>query len=332
VEPANAPTRAAASQGEAAARATPIDGVVTYHLNPYASGVVRFNELLAETLGVPFVGLRDARVAQFERPLLSFKVGEMDEADRNLLAEQLERPDWLFDVYLHDWSGLPLEVRLVERAQRVWCGNHEIEDQVSSTRPDLETVWTPGLLMDRRAFQPVEISVFSFGMAHKIQTDQFRRLRALLEASERSYALYVSSATHETKSIGDAQALYDEMSEIFPRNLYFMGNLSDVAVYNHLGRATFFASFFPSGVRANNTSISGAMEQGAVVITNLDEYSPPHLRHMENLIDIGRCTSLPFDPLVLKRISLRAMEAGRERSWDALAARMAVDDREGPAQ
>jgi hypothetical protein len=137
--------------------------------------------------------------------------------------------------------------------------------------------------------------------------------------------MYVSSATHETKSIRDAQSIYDEMNEIFPDRLYFLGNLSDVAVYNQLQNATFFASFFPSGARANNTSIAGAMDQGAVVITNLDEHSPSHLIHMVNVVDIERCEELPSDPVILKRISLKAMEAARARDWNALSARLTRD-------
>ena len=69
------------------------------------------------------------------------------------------------------------------------------------------------------------------------------------------------------------------MHESFP-SLYFLGNLSDVAVYNQLRESTFFAAFFDRGVRANNTSVAAAMETGAVVITNLDELSPPEYVHM----------------------------------------------------
>jgi hypothetical protein len=64
------------------------------------------------------------------------------------------------------------------------------------------------------------------------------------------------------------------------------------------------------------------MERGAVVLTNLDRFSPPEFVHMDNLIDINRCESLPSDPLVLSRISVRAMETGRERGWDRLVERL----------
>jgi len=155
-------------------------------------------------------------------------------------------------------------------------------------------------------------------MAHKVRTDMFERLRRLLEATGRSYALYLSNANHETATLDDARLVYEEMQRTFPRGLYFMGNLSDVAVYNHLVQATFFAAFFREGVRANNTTVASAMEHGAVVITNLDEHSPPYLRHLDNVIDIERCDVLPDDPLELRRISVRAMETSRTLSWDRL--------------
>jgi hypothetical protein len=120
----------------------------------------------------------------------------------------------------------------------------------------------------------------------------------------------------------DAHLIFDEMHEVFPKTLFFVGNLSDVAVFNYLRSSTFFASFFLGGVRANNGSVAAAMEKGAVVVTNLDEHSPPEYVHMDNVIDIERCDALPLDPLVLKQISARAMESGRARGWDALVDRL----------
>ena len=175
------------------------------------------------------------------------------------------------------------------------CGNHEIHAQVRDLNPLAQILWSPGLILDERVFAPAEISVFSFGMAHKIRTDLFRRLRDLLDASGRSYAVYVSAANHETTRMRDAQLIFDELHEIFP-TLFFLGNLSDVAVFNYLRSSTFFASFFLGGVRANNGSVAAAMEKGAVVITNLDEHSPPELVHMDNVIDIGRCERAPARP------------------------------------
>jgi hypothetical protein len=174
------------------------------------------------------------------------------------------------------------------------------------------------MVFDTRRFAPAELSIFSFGMAHKLQVAHYLRLRELLESDGRSYALYFSNASHETATIEDEERVFAAMRELFPSNLFFLGHLSDVAIYNWMRDTTFFAAFFRDGARANNTSIAGAMEHGAVVITNLDEHSPPALRHLDNVIDLNRADRLPDDPLEFGRLSVRAIETARERGWDAL--------------
>lgn len=288
-------------------------------MNPFRSGVARFNELLAEHLGVPFASLENA--ARFPSPLLSFKCGELAAADRAAVEAALPAFDG-HEVFLHEWSGGELEQRMVAGARRVLCGNRAIAAQAAGLNGRVETLWTPGLIVEERSIAPTEVSVFTFGMAHKLRTDQFRHLRDLLDASGRSYAVHVSAANHETATMRDAELIFDEMAAIFPDRMYFLGNLSDLAVVHELRRCTFFVAFFEGGVRANNTSVASAMERGAVVITNLDEHSPAELRHMDNVIDLQQTDALPFDPLVLGRISVRAMETRRELGWDALVKRL----------
>jgi hypothetical protein len=297
-----------------------VDAVVTHHRDGFRSGVGRFNELLADRLGVPLLPIRGLTATGCTRPLLSFKVAELNAAEVAEL-EVLVATDRPWEVFLHVYDGLELESALVAGAARVHCGNHEVHARVRDLNPLAQVLWSPGLILDERVFSPAEISVFSFGMAHKIRTDLFGRLRELLDASGRSYALYVSAANHETTRMRDAQLIFAELHEIFP-TLFFLGNLSDVAVFNYLRSSTFFASFFLGGVRANNGSVAAAMEKGAVVITNLDGHSPPELVHMENVIDIGQCEEIPLDPLDLGRISVRAMETGRSRGWNQLVERL----------
>lgn len=298
----------------------PIDAVVSHHLDGFRSGVARFNELLAERLGVPLLGLFDERSFEASCPLLSFKVSELSASERQRVGAALELAPWAGELFLHEVSGDPLEERLIRQARRVHCGNLEILDIAGGLTDCAHAAWTPGLILDDRPYRPAEITVFSFGMAHKIQVDRFRRLRELLDASGRSFTIYVSAANHETASIRDAELVFNEMHEIFPNELFFLGNLSDVAVANELRRSTFFAAFFPGGVRGNNTSVASALERGCMVITNLDEYSPSEFVHMENVIDLDRCEQLPTDPLACAQLKVRAMETGRARGWDRLVA------------
>jgi hypothetical protein len=295
-----------------------IDAVVTHHRDGFRSGVARFNEVLAQHLCVPLLGIVDQGVGRHDAPLLSFKVSELGVAERAALEELVSGSGWHGSVYLHEACGDELERRLIEVASTVYCGNHEIHLAVRNLNARAPIVWTPGLILDNRVFQPAEISVFSFGMAHKIRTDLFTRLRELLDSSGRTYTVFVSAANHETTSMRDSKLVFEELHQVYPRGFYFLGNLSDVAVFNYLQGTTFFSAFFEHGVRANNTSVASALELGAVVITNLDEHSPPEFRHMDNLIDINKCAELPTDPLVLKRLSVRAMETGRSRDWNQL--------------
>jgi hypothetical protein len=298
-----------------------IDAVVTHHRDSFRSGVGRFNELLGERLGVPVIGIDTLLTAGTARPLLSFKVAELSSAELAVLEQLVEHKPFEWELFLHVYDGHPVEEALVRGAVHVHAGNHEVEVAVVPLAQSVDTLWSPGLILDEREFPQTDVSVFSFGMAHKIRTDLFQQLRELLEATGQPYAVYLSAANHETTQMRDAHLIFDELHEIFPSTLWFLGNLSDVGVYNYLRSSTFFATFFLGGVRANNGSVAAAMEKGAVVITNLDEHSPPEFVHMENLIDIGQTTELPLDPATLDAISSRAQETARSRGWDELVRR-----------
>jgi hypothetical protein len=300
----------------------PVDAVVTHHRDSFRSGVGRFNELLAERLGVPVIGIRRLLTAGCSRPLLSFKVAELAPAELAVLRELVETRPFPWDLFLHVYDGDELEAALVAGADHAHAGNHEIFAQIEGLARSADTLWSPGLILDEREFAPTDVSVFSFGMAHKIRTDLFERLRELLDASGRSYAVYLSAANHETTRMRDAHLIFDELHEVFPSTLFFLGNLSDVAVFNYLRSSTFFASFFLGGVRANNGSIAAAMEKGAVVITNLDEHSPSEFVHLDNLIDIGQTGELPLEQEALAAISRRAVETAHERGWAQLVERI----------
>jgi hypothetical protein len=300
-----------------------IDCIAGYHLNPWTCGIAKFNMILGRYLGVPVVGIRSPDLKQHQRPLLSLKISEFTPADARALDGWVAANSGAFELFLHACDGTPIELRLLGAASRVYCANHELSRLLAPLRPDVVELFCPGTLLNPQRFHRTELSVFTFGMAHKIRVPLYRRLRDLLEATGRSYSVYVSTALHENTSFdGSFVVLFDELQSIFNSQIYFMGYLSDTAVYNHLMECTYLAAFFEHGLRANNTSVNAAMECGCAVITNLDGDSPKGLVHLKNVIDINRCERLPdIDDAV--NIGRAAREiAHADYGWDQLVAQL----------
>src|SRR5687768_4611053 len=305
-----------------------IDCIAGYHLNPWTCGIAKFNMLLARHLGLPVVGIGSEDLATHQTPLLSVKLSEFTPTDAQSLDAWVAVHVGQFELFLHAFDGSAIESRLLRAATRVYCGNRELSRTLSPVRPDIVELFCPGTLLDPQRFQRTELSVFTFGMAHKIRVPLYRRLRDLLEATEKSYSVYVSTALHENTSFdGSFVVRFEELQSIFNGQVYFMGYLSDTAVFNHLVECTFLAAFFEKGLRANNTTVNAAMECGCAVITNLDEHSPKGFAHLKNVIDINQCARLP-DAEQAEKIGRSAREvAHAEYGWEQLVAHLRTHDR-----
>ena len=105
---------------------------------------------------------------------------------------------------MHEYTGHELERRLVTDARRVFCGNAELVERMSDLRSDLVALWCPGTLLHAEPFDDASLTVFSFGMAHKVRSDHYRKLATLLEATGESYSLYLSTALHENEPLDDS--------------------------------------------------------------------------------------------------------------------------------
>ncbi len=302
-----------------------MDCILGYHLNPLTCGVAKFNLILARGLGIPVIGIFDPAALNFKHVLLSIKISEFAPEDISALGKVIDtigRHKQL-RVFLHDFSGTEVELRLIREAKIVYCGNSELIAQLRHIRPNLVEVWCPGTILDAQRFNNAELSIFSFGMAHKVRSEYYRKLYTLLSRTGKSCCVYLSTALHDGTSFdGSFTSAFEELREIFGNNIYFMGYLSDTAIYNYLSQTTFFVAFFDKGVRANNTSVHAAMQCGSVVITNLDKHSPSSFAHLDNLLDIHQCNDLPTEPDVLSQISVRAKETARSLGWDALMSKM----------
>lgn len=300
-----------------------IDCIGGYHLNPWTCGIAKFNTILAHHLGVPVVGIRAVELGSYRKPLLSVKLSEFSAADAADLDLWSQAHAGQFELFLHAFDGTDVEQRLVAASSKVYCGNRELFTQLRPARPDIHELFCPGTILNPARFQRTEMSVFTFGMAHKIRVPLYRRLRDLLDATGKTYSVYVSTALHENTSFdGSFVVRFEELQSVFNGQVYFMGYLSDTAVYNHLMDCTFLAAFFEKGLRANNTTVNAAMESGCAVITNLDEHSPAGLAHMKNVIDINLCDRLP-DEEHAQRIGRAARAiAHAEYGWEQLVAQL----------
>jgi hypothetical protein len=300
-----------------------IDCIAGYHLNPWTCGIAKFNTILARRLDLPVVRIGSEELTSYRRPLLSLKVSEFSAEDALALDTWIERHAGEFELFLHAFDNTALEKRMLVAAARVACGNRELFEQLHPVRPDIVESFCPGTLLNPQRFDDTELRVFTFGMAHKIRVPLYRRLRDLLEATGKSYSVFVSTALHENTSFDDSFVIrFEELQSIFNGQIYFMGYLSDTAVFNQLVDCNFLAAFFEKGLRANNTTVNAAMEVGCAVITNLDEYSPDGLVHMKNVIDINRCERLP-EPVAAEQIGRAARDiAHADYGWDQLVAQL----------
>ncbi len=296
-----------------------IDCIAGYHLNPWTCGIAKFNAILAKYLTTPVVGIRAVELGNYERPLLSIKLSEFSDEDAADLNVWCAAHAGRFELFLHAFDGTEIEKCLVANAARVYCGNSELFNQLRPVRPDIQELFCPGTILSPQRFHRTEVSVFTFGMAHKIRVPLYRRLRDLLDATGKTYSIYVSTALHENTSFDDSFVVrFEELQALFNGQVYFMGYLSDTAVFNQLMDCTYLAAFFERGLRANNTTVNAAMECGCAVITNLDEHSPAGLAHMKNVIDINACDRLP-DTEQTQRIGQAARQIALEQyGWEQL--------------
>ncbi len=297
-----------------------IDCIISYRLDVLHSGVAKFNAELARRLDVPVYGVFDDIALSSQCPLFSLKLADMTQPDCARLAARIIeiQKGKRSRVFLHSFSGLEEERKILQMTEKVYCANSEIYQAVAALHREAEELWCPPLLSDTRKLPRRDLKIFSFGMAHKIRIDMFRKLHDLLEGTGQAYVLVMSNAFHESASLNDSLDAFANIEKLFGPNFYHVGFLSDAAVANFIKDATFFAAFFDKGVRANNSTVMSAMEQGAVVITNLDRYSPSSFIHMETLIDIGKCAALSVDADILSHISKQAKKTVRSFSWKKL--------------
>jgi hypothetical protein len=293
--------------------------IVSYHTNPYTCGVARFNHSLASTTGVPLIGLDSYLSASgLDVVLLSIKLEEISAPMLVLLAEKLKEGAPQYLLFLHGTNESDLEAELCRAAIRVFAASAEIATKVRAVRSDVVAVFAPGApVLPRQT--PVGCTLLTFGMAHKIRSDGYRRLAALMKGDSRTFCLEISTALHEGGTFDENFFVVgEEISVAFAGNVRFLGFLADAEVSHRLREVDALVAFFPRGARENNTTVLSAMAHGCAVITNLDAESPSWMVHNKTVFNLDRLTSFP-DKAILRQVGEAAAVTAAGFNFDQLA-------------
>lgn len=242
-----------------------IDAVLTHPHHPALCGVVKFSEQLAARLGVPCYRNLNGPATH---PLLSVKGAEGD------ISLVRPWPDQGFDLFAHDAAGCILT--LTPQARRVYAANRVIAETLRAIRPDVLSAWCPSTIQGN----PTRgvYNVLTFGMAHKLQTERYRALKATLDAEwGDQYTVSVSTAVHEGSPWDATADVADQLRAIFGDQLRVLGYLADDALARELAECDAVAIYFADGLRENNTTAHAACASGKRVLTNLDAQSPASL-------------------------------------------------------
>jgi hypothetical protein len=292
--------------------------VVSFHTNPYTCGVARFNRALADEMQIPLLSIDAFATAPLANALVSVKFDEMSPEATVLLGSTLLEGANPFLLLLHDVHKTPEEVAFCHRAVKVFAANAELCAKLQDVRPDALAAFAPGAAEQKKS-GTFDLTLITFGMAHKIRSDRYKKLGQLLRGDARSAQLEISTALHEGTSFSEEFfSVNTEISEAFEGNVSFLGFLADGEVSRRILAADALVAFFPKGARENNTTVLSAMAHGCCVITNLDEGSPSWMKHGDSVLDIDQLTELP-SAQELRRVGNAARAAVAPYSFQHLA-------------
>lgn len=243
-----------------------IDAVLSLHTNPHVCGVAKFSARLARELGVPFLKLSRHPVAH---PLISIKSSEDEEHGWPMIAGWYKH----FDLFLHDYPNGIASDDIVRRADHVFVANRVIAEGIRHLREDVIESWCPSTV--EGSVHRGQPHVLTFGMASKLTSPYYEKLKTLLDDTGKDYTIGLSCAVHEGSPWDSAMADTEtRMRAIFGNRLRVLGYLGDDALAKEIRDCHAVAVFYDPALRENNTTYWTAADAFRPVVTNLDALSP----------------------------------------------------------
>lgn len=293
--------------------------IISTHTNTVQSGVAKFGKLLSDQLSLPYLSIKEYLDENTKgKVLVSIKIVDCINIENEILEALVNKLKGgiKFDIFFHSFHGFDIEHDLINISERVFCANREITHALDGIDKPIKSLWCPPLVDNIGLTSGNELTLFSFGMAHKIQTRYFKTLKTILDATKKNYSIYISTAFHEKAGLGDFQKVKDELKDCFSERIQFLGFLSDPAVNYFLKQTDIFIAFFDKGARDNNTSLLAAMSQGTAVLTNIDEFSPAWMEHNYTILDINTLKLSDMAPAKLKTIAANCKnETSKWADW-----------------
>jgi hypothetical protein len=264
------------------------------------------------------VTLNDFLSKPISGALLSIKCEEIGEENSGELSRFLVSSSEKFDVYLHGLDNSDAEQTVITQAGRIFTATLEMADAIRNVRSDVKSTFAPGA-NPSPVLKQVDCTLLTFGMAHKIRVDGYRKLGEILHGDSRTFRLEISTALHEGTTFSeDFFTVGKDIREVFDGNVSFLGFLADEEVSNRMRAADALVAFFPHGVRENNTTVLSAMSHGCAVITNTDKYSPSWMIHGSSVFDIDKMTKFPSSG-ELEEVGKNAKQAVAPYSFSQLS-------------
>lgn len=303
-----------------------IDCIASYHLDYLTCGVARVNEKIKIINKLKVYHF--SKVPKKSTPLLSIKFSEFNNTELIKLYSWSKYFKGNFDTFIHGFDGKKKEIEILKNSRRNIACNNEIakkmtdigfKNVISSCCP------CSNLAKNLSPFNE-GYKILSFGMAHKILTRKYNKLKNFFNDSCSKYSIRFSTAVHDGFDLEKSFLLTEQfISRAFGNKGMFLGMLSDDALIHYLKRSDFFATFFPNGYRENNTSVNTAFENKICVITNIDKYSPKWMVHGETFLDINKMKEFNLNKKRILQIANNGHKVYKENiNWKNVISQLAL--------
>jgi hypothetical protein len=275
--------------------------ILGLHPNSEFCGVSRFNRILSEKLGTRLLDLSENALENTGLVLLSIKFSELDlyltDVNRKNGSIDENFPS-TFDIFIHDAPQNIDHWRILECARHIYCGNAEIFEQVNVRLSNSTPMWSPSTLPSILEVSKTNATIkfLCFGMAHKIHIRSHQILRDWLRKSGVDFTMMVSASPHEGEDFFDSsRRIRESFHDLYGTSFVWAGYLGEKILLREMAESDCFVSFYPKGLRENNSSAMAALSFGLRVITNVDSLTPKILKNHPMVIDIMSLNCADFN-------------------------------------